>query len=208
MYLAIKQSWNIYLSLVLWPSKQSFTQARNLLFHLMRQCTRKQKIRIWESEHIRLAVAFVLEIYPDRLKITRGTLGAMLKVALGRAAVFTVHVTTAGSTAIAWLTQAAQDQHGRGAELSASLMDLFSSSKPVLCDWLWRELLLSTGQRFHVLCNPMVLRPGVNHTAVFTRGSVRRISAPLQERWANIHHDQPGGMFSTVTMSGLSTVSI
>lgn len=81
---------------MLWPYKQSFTQARNLLFHLMRQCTRKQKIRIWESEHIRLALAFVLEIYPDRLKITRGTLGAMLKVALGGAAVFTVHVTAAG----------------------------------------------------------------------------------------------------------------
>lgn len=56
----------------------------------MRQCTRKQKIRIWESEHIRLALAFVLEIYPDRLKITQGTLGAMLKVALGGAAVFIV----------------------------------------------------------------------------------------------------------------------
>lgn len=75
---------------MLWPYKQSFTQARNSLFHLMRQRTRKQKIRIWEREHIRLALAFVLEIYPDRLKITQGMLGAMLKVAVGRAAVFIV----------------------------------------------------------------------------------------------------------------------
>lgn len=75
---------------MLWPYKRSLTRARNSLFHLMRQCTRKQKIRIWESEHIRLALAFVLEIYPDRLKITQGTLGAMLKVALGGAAVFVV----------------------------------------------------------------------------------------------------------------------
>lgn len=59
----------------------------------MRQCTRKQKIRIWESEHIRLALALVLEIYPDRLKITfpsHNSMGAMLKVALGGAAVFIV----------------------------------------------------------------------------------------------------------------------
>lgn len=63
---------------------------RNLLFYLMHQCTRKQKIRIWKSKHIRLAPVFVLEIYPDRLKITRGTLGAMLKVAVSGAAVFIV----------------------------------------------------------------------------------------------------------------------
>lgn len=58
----------------------------------MRHCTRKQKIRIWETTHthIRLALAFVLEIYPDRLKITPRTFTAMLKVAFSRAAVFIV----------------------------------------------------------------------------------------------------------------------
>lgn len=56
----------------------------------MRHCTRKQKIRIWESVHIRLALAFVLEIYPDRLKITPWMFAAMLKVAFSRAAVFIV----------------------------------------------------------------------------------------------------------------------
>jgi len=56
----------------------------------MRPGTRKQQIRIWESAHIRLALAFVLEIYPDRLKITPRTFAAMLKVAFSRAAVFIV----------------------------------------------------------------------------------------------------------------------
>lgn len=56
----------------------------------MCHCTRKHKIRIWESIHIRLALAFVLEIYPDRLKITLWTFAAMLKVAFSKAAVFIV----------------------------------------------------------------------------------------------------------------------
>lgn len=56
----------------------------------MRHCTRKQKIRIWESVHIRLALAFVLEIYPDRLKITPRMFAAMLKVAFSRTAAFIV----------------------------------------------------------------------------------------------------------------------
>lgn len=56
----------------------------------MHHCTRKQKIRIWESIHIRLALTFVLEIYPDRLKITPWAFAAMLKVAFSRAAVFIV----------------------------------------------------------------------------------------------------------------------
>lgn len=147
----------------------------------MRQCTRKQKIRIWESEHIRLALAFVLEIYPDRLKITRGTLGAMLKVALGGAAVFTVHVTAAGRICVPSTHRDPLAHWGcSGPTRQRSWAQCFLDGPVCLLETSPLWLTLKGAVPVHWSTFPCALHShGVNYTAVFTWGSVRRASSTL-----------------------------